>query len=61
MRPEGEGMKDGVVVVAAGRFHVNRLVRRDLSVRAQEVHAGQFGLSENKGQQCQAVFKISHS
>ena len=46
MRPEGEGMEYRIVVVAAGRLHVHRLVRRDLSVRTQEVHPGQLGLSE---------------
>ena len=54
MRPEGERVEDRIVVVAAGRLHVRRLVRRDFSVRTQEVHPGQLGLSEtHQTHQCQ--------
>ena len=46
MRPEGERVEYGIVVVAARCLHVHRLVGRDLSVRAQEVHPGQLRLSK---------------
>ena len=39
MRPEGEGMQHGVVVVAAGCLHIHGLMGRDLSSCSQQVDA----------------------